>query len=439
VPQLEFSNNNNLKHHYHSHQYQQHIHDEASHQSATNYGNFLSIPVFTFPSKDASRGRHSRSKSPSRGCPPAAPTVCPQITISAAESVERLMDDKYMSSQVEDEGIECEQDFIARESKKSLKDCKRGDSYASFEMHSRPESLGSSRQELRSAVDGHKKLRRNRLISSPTHSLEDFNMEPIRRSGDSLRAPKIRRNPSWPAVMISPNSSSSSEYEASKRDQSWSLSAKKLSSSPVQQHKSSAYLTPKVKKLHKRRLKSSSKRPQLESSLSVNSCPISSDNRLSARVSWFQSSRSSSTESFLSSAPDDDNTIISQIRCRKHHSSQSLCDRSVCDIFNAAANDYDFTGAGGGGSGGVCGGQSAPYLRPKQAIASISDTALDKRVNDPINCFEKQSSKPVSNSLDASSASRKRSKRTIHKQKAMQEDDHIFDSFLDKQLLLERI
>ncbi|CAG2173340.1 unnamed protein product [Oppiella nova] len=295
------------------------------------------------------------------------------------------------------------------ESKQSLRNVPKSSSYMSFEMHSRPDSSfgrTGSRHELRESGTGAKKLRK-KLISSPTHSLEDFTTETTSRrsrTGDSLRAPKIRRNPSWPAVMISPNSTSSSEYEEN-RSLKQTTSGQKLA-------KKSTYLTTKVKKLHKRRLKSRS-RPQLESSLSVNSCPISSDNRLSARSanSWFHSSsRSSSTESFLSSANDDETTIISQIRPKKkHNSSQSLCyEPSVCDIFNAGADYPD-----------------SAQLHPKQAIASISDTALHKANN--------------SSSLEtSSSSSRRRSKRTIHKQKAMQEDDHIFDSFLDKQVLLER-
>lgn len=240
----------------------------------------------------------------------------------------------------------------------------------SFEMHSRPDpSFGrtGSRHELRESGTGVKKLRK-KLISSPTHSLEDFTTETTSRrsgTGDSLRAPKIRRNPSWPAVMISPNSTSSSEYEENR--------SLKQTTSGQKSAKKSTYLTTKVKKLHKRRLKSRS-RPQLESSLSVNSCPISSDNRLSARSanSWFHSSsRSSSTESFLSSANDDETTIISQIRPKKkHNSSQSLCyEPSVCDIFNAGADYPDYNDL------------NSAQLHPKQAIASISDTALHKANN----------------------------------------------------------
>ena len=97
VPQLEFKNQ-------HNHHHQQQL---GSDYRPSNYGNFLSIPVFTFPAKD---DRRHRPKTPTSHHNPVV--VCPEIKISPAESYERV--DSYVSSLVEDEGIECELDFIQR-------------------------------------------------------------------------------------------------------------------------------------------------------------------------------------------------------------------------------------------------------------------------------------------------------------------------------------
>lgn len=149
------------------------------------------------------------------------------------------------------------------------------------------------------------------------------------------------------AAAVSPNSSSSSELEDR-------LKANKKSNKKQ-------FLTTKVKRFHKRRLKTRS-RSQADSSLSVNSamtdmCLLSSSK---SGKNWFQSSsRSSSTESFLST--NDDETIISQSKNKRQHiSSQSLFEPN-CDIFHTTSSSDSLT-----------------QNRQKSAIASISDTALDK-------------------------------------------------------------
>ncbi|CAG2173341.1 unnamed protein product, partial [Oppiella nova] len=73
VPQLEFKNQ-------HNHHHQQQL---GSDYRPSNYGNFLSIPVFTFPAKD---DRRHRPKTPTSHHNPVV--VCPEIKISPAESYE---------------------------------------------------------------------------------------------------------------------------------------------------------------------------------------------------------------------------------------------------------------------------------------------------------------------------------------------------------------
>ena len=86
VPQLEFRHKQN--------------------NSNNNCGNFLSIPVFTFSTKDASeKNRHNRPKTPIKGN---TFLNCPEIKISPAESVERLS--RCVSLPI-DEGIDIDIDF----------------------------------------------------------------------------------------------------------------------------------------------------------------------------------------------------------------------------------------------------------------------------------------------------------------------------------------
>ena len=191
------------------------------------------------------------------------------------------------------------------------------------------------------------------MMTSPAHSLEEFNLEPTTKT-NTLRAPKIRRNPSWPAV-VPQNSSSSSEGEDNR--------SKRNNNSKKQ------FLTSKVKKLHKRRLKARS-RSQAESSLSVNN-PMTDNYLFSSKKGWFQSSsRSSSTESFLSTN-DDENTVISQTMPKRQHiSSQSLFEANS-ETFNVNNSDS---------------GESLVTDRHKKFIASKSDTALNK-TNQPIHKY----------------------------------------------------
>lgn len=71
-----------------------------------NYGNFLSIPVFAFPTKENSEKSHKHNR-------PKTPTtcnqimICPEIRISKAESDERLA----TSTMIVDEGIDVDIDF----------------------------------------------------------------------------------------------------------------------------------------------------------------------------------------------------------------------------------------------------------------------------------------------------------------------------------------
>ncbi len=206
----------------------------------------------------------------------------------------------------------------------------------------RPESFLGPKQGSKDAI------RRKKRVPSPTHSLEEFNSGTDKKI-DSLKAPKIRRNPSWPAVLVSPNSSTSDSEETNFGK------SKSYPKACYRKYKKS-FSTTKLKPNHRRHTKSRS-RSQLESSNSLSTSKT--DYNISKPMSdWFNSSsRSSSSESFLSTN-DDENTIIAQSMPKKHNSSQSLFTQNF-DLFNYTSD-------------------SDSLAQDKHTIASISDTALDK-------------------------------------------------------------
>jgi len=208
----------------------------------------------------------------------------------------------------------------------------------------RPESFLGFKQGSKDAI------RRKKRVPSPTHSLEEFNSGTDKKM-DCLKAPKIRRNPSWPAVLVSPNSSTSSDSEE--------INSAKSKSNPKacnRKYKKSLSTT-KLKRNHRRHAKSRS-RSQAESSNSLTSSKTDNNIVSKPTCDWFHSSsRSSSSESFLSTN-DDENTIIAQSMPKKHNSSQSLFAQNF-DLFNYTSD-------------------SDSLAQDKHTIASISDTALDK-------------------------------------------------------------